>query len=249
MTQRAVPTEEFRFPRRRVIRTVLRGLIRAAFLALTDLHIEGQENVPQEGPVLLAANHFSFLDPVLMIRVTPRHLEFIGSPIAPNAPPAVRWIPKVWGIYPVYRGTGSRYALRAAEAVLAQNGALGIYPEGGSWAAVLRPPRPGAAFIAARSGVAILPMGFSGLTEVFPKLRKGLRATVTARIGRPFGPVKAEGRGRERRVQLDEIGHKIMRHIAELLPQEQRGFYSDDPVIREAAKGTEIYPWEDDPEL
>jgi hypothetical protein len=39
------------------------------------------------------------------------------------------------------------------------------------------------------------------------------------------------------------IGHEIMRHIAELLPPEKRGHYSDDPAIREAAKGTEVYPW------
>jgi hypothetical protein len=54
-----------------------------------------------------------------------------------------------------------------------------------------------------------------------------------------------DGRGRERREQLDEIGHEIMRHIAALLPPEKRGHYSDDPAIREAAKGTEVYPWAD----
>lgn len=42
---------------------------------------------------------------------------------------------------------------------------------------------------------------------------------------------------------MDEIGHEIMRRIAELIPPEQRGHYSDDPAIREAAWGTEIYPW------
>ena len=66
-----------------------------------------------------------------------------------------------------------------------------------------------------------------------------------ARIGKPFGPFAASGRGRERRRQLEEIGHEIMRHIADLIPPERRGFYSDDPAIREAAKGTEIYPWAD----
>jgi hypothetical protein len=44
---------------------------------------------------------------------------------------------------------------------------------------------------------------------------------------------------------LDEIGHTIMRQIAELIPPERHGFYSDDPAIREAARGTEIYPWSD----
>jgi hypothetical protein len=44
---------------------------------------------------------------------------------------------------------------------------------------------------------------------------------------------------------LDEIGHEIMRHIAKLLPPEKRGHYSEDPTIREAAQGTEKYPWAD----
>jgi 1-acyl-sn-glycerol-3-phosphate acyltransferase len=149
----------------------------------------------------------------------------------------------------VLRGTGSRYALRGAEAVLKQGGVLGIFPEAGNWATVLRPARPGAAFLAARTGATLLPMGFDGLTEIFPRLRQGRRAQATVRIGEPFGPFSVSGRGRKRRRQLDEIGHEIMRHIAELIPPEKRGFYSDDPAIREAAKGTEIYPWDDNPEV
>ena len=128
---------------------------------------------------------------------------------------------------------------------MAQRGILGVFPEGGSWAAVLRPPRPGAAFLAARTGARLLPMGFDGLIDIFPRLRRGQRAHATVRIGKPFGPFSAEGRGRERRRQLNEIGHQIMRHIAELIPAERRGHYSDDPAIRAAAKGTEIYPWAD----
>ena len=66
--------------------------------------------------------------------------------------------------------------------------------------------------------------------------------------GKPFGPFQVTGRGRERRDQLDEIGHTIMREIAELLPEELRGSYSDDPALREAAKAFEAYPWDENPE-
>jgi hypothetical protein len=91
-------------------------------------------------------------------------------------------------------------------------------------------------------------MGFDGLTEVFPALRQGRRAQVTLRIGEPFGPFHAEGRGRERRPKLKAIGHEIMEHIADLIPQERRGHYADDPSIRAAAQGTEVYPWDENPE-
>jgi 1-acyl-sn-glycerol-3-phosphate acyltransferase len=231
-----------------LIRSLLRQLSHAAFAVLTDLQIIGQENLPGEGPLLVVANHFSFIDPVAMVRATPWPLEFVGGFQMPNAPASVTWLPKVWGYYPVFRGTGSRYALRAAEAVLAQDGVLGIFPEAGSWATVLRPPRPGAAFLAVRTEARILPMGFDGLPDVFPRLRKGRRARVTIRIGKAFGPFRATGRGRARRQQLDAIGHEIMECIAELIPPERRGHYSEDPAIRAAAQGTEIYPWADAPE-
>jgi 1-acyl-sn-glycerol-3-phosphate acyltransferase len=223
----------------------LRRVAQVLLATLSDFHLVGRENIPEQGPLLVVANHFSYIDPVAMVRTARWPIEFVGGFRTPNAPTWTALIPKLWGFLPVFRGTGSRYALRAAEAVLSQRGVLGIFPEGGSWAQVLRPARPGAAFLAARTGTRILPMGFDGLTEVFPCLRTGRRARATLRVGKPFGPFYAAGRGRERRRQLDEIGHEIMQRIAELLPPGRRGHYSDDPAIRAAAAGTEIYPWAD----
>lgn len=102
-----------------------------------------------------------------------------------------------------------------------------------------------AAFLIYNDGIlmALNFVGLVGLNDVFPALLKGRRAKIQFVIGKPFGPFRVTGRGREKRELLDEIGHEIMRHIAELIPPERRGCYSDDPVIREAARGTEIYPW------
>jgi len=240
--------QKYPYPRRRLIRAVSQRLACAAMAALTNLRIVGQENLPDSGPLLVVANHFSFIDPVAMIRAVPWPIEFVGGFQMPNAPPVVTWLPKVWGYYPVHRGTFSTDALRAAEAVLDQDGVLGIFPEAGNWATVLRPARPGAAFLAVRTGAPILPMGFAHLNEVFPSLRKGKRATVTIRIGKPFGPFRAKGRGRERRPKLEAIGNEIMGRIAQLIPPHKRGHYSDDPAIRAAARGTEVYPWDESPE-
>ena len=240
--------QRFPYPRRRVLRGLLRRVTQVLFAGLMDLEIAGQENLPKNGPLLVVANHFSFIDPVAMVRVAPWPIEFIGGFRMPNAPAWTALIPKIWGYYPIYRGTASRDGLRAAEAVLAQGGVLGIFPEAGNWATVLRPARPGAAFLASRTGAPILPMGFHGLIDVFPRLRNRRRARVALRIGKPFGPFHATGRGRARRQQLEEIGHEIMGRIAELIPPERRGHYSDDPAIRAAAQGTEVYPWDDAPD-
>lgn len=240
--------QKYPYPRRRLVRAVSKQVAAALLAALTDLKIVGRENIPKRGPLLVVANHFSFVDPVAMIRAVPWPIEFIGGFQMPNAPQVVKWLPKVWGYYPVHRGTFSTDALRAAQAVLEQDGILGIFPEAGNWATVLRPARPGAAFLAVRTGVPILPMGFANLNNIFPSLRSGKRAEITIRIGKPFGPFAAVGRGRERRPKLDAIGHEIMERIAQLIPPEKRGHYADDPAIRAAARGTEIYPWDKHPE-
>jgi 1-acyl-sn-glycerol-3-phosphate acyltransferase len=240
---------EIRYPRRRFIRGVIRGVNRALFGLLTHLEITGQENLPDGGPLLVAVNHFALADPAVVLRAVPWPLEVLGGFRLPNAPFWGGWALKLYGYLPVHRGTGARDALRLAEQVLAQKGVVGLAPEGGAWATVLRPPRPGAVFLAVRSGARILPMGIDGTVDIFPSLRRGRRAHVTVRIGRPLGPFQVEGRGQERRRQLDQIGHQVMGEIARLIPPERRGYYSDDPAVRAAALGTEVYPWHDSLEV
>ena len=193
---------EIKYPRRRFIRDVMRGIIYILFDLLSDLEISGREHLPAGGPLLVAANHFSFIDPALVVRVTPWPLEVIGGAQLPYAPFDGTWILKLWGYFPTHRGTCSRTALRSAEAVLAQGGVVGIAPEGGAWATVLRPARPGAAFLATRTGARILPVGIDGATDVFPSLRNGRRAHVTVRIDELFGPFQAGERGQKYRFFL-----------------------------------------------
>jgi len=235
--------DKITYPRRQVSRKLVRYLASAAFTLLSDFKIKGQEHLPHEGPLLVVANHFSFIDPVAVIKIAPWPLEFVGGGDFPHAPNIVKSLPKLWGFYPLRRGTASRDALRAAEIILKQKGVLGIFPEGGNWAEVLRPARPGAAYLASRTGARILPIALYGFNDIFP-VHLGKRPTVHVNIGKPFGPFSASGKGRERRRQLDGIGMKIMQHIADLLPDNFRGFLAEDPETRAAAKGTEIYPWE-----
>jgi 1-acyl-sn-glycerol-3-phosphate acyltransferase len=236
--------EKIVYPRRVLFRRFLKGLAAVAFGMLSDLTVEGKENLPDSGPLLVIGNHFSFIDPVAVLHALPYPIEFVGGAVFPHAPKIVQALPGLWGYYPVFRGTGSRFALRAAEEILKQNGVLGIMPEGGSWAEVLRPARPGAAYLASQTGAKVLPLGIYGLNDIFP-VKLGHRPKATVRIGKPVGPFLATGRGRERRQQLDQIGLELMKSIAALLPDQYRGFLADDPATRAAARGTEVYPWED----
>lgn len=230
------------YPRRQLIRRILKSGIALAFGILADVKINGRENLPKGGPLIVVGNHFHFLDPLMFVHVLPYPAEFIGGAKMPNAPAATHFLQRMFGVIPTARGSVSRDTLYGAESILKQNGVLGIFPEGGSWATVLRPPRPGAAFLAWRTGARILPIGIDGSVGFFKHIGKR-RAPVTLNIGQPFGPLSSASNGRPSREELDEMGHEIMRHIAELIPPEKRGFYSDDPAIRAAALGTEIYPF------
>ena len=130
------------YPRRRLSRAVLRFITGRLIHTLGDLHLSGVEHVPTEGPVILAANHFNFVDPALVLYASPRMVEFIGGANRPNSPLWAQIIPQLWGFIRAYRGGFSRSTFRLSLSVLQQGGVLGIFPEGGSWAALLRPARP-----------------------------------------------------------------------------------------------------------
>jgi 1-acyl-sn-glycerol-3-phosphate acyltransferase len=232
------------YPRKKVIRTILTTGINVALFLLGKIRIVGKENLPQSGPLIVVGNHFSFLDPLALIKLFSWKLEFLGGTRAPNAPKIVDWFRWVWGIIPVFRGSVSRDTFALSESVLKQGGMLAIFPEGGNWATVLRPARPGVAFLAARTGAEILPIGLDGFDTFFSNIRKFQRPVATINIGAPVGPFEIDLKDRANRDQLNRIGHEIMLEIAALIPPEKRGYYSDDEAIREAARGTEVYPWE-----
>ena len=125
----------------------------------------------------------------------------------------------------------------------AQNGIVGIFPEAGSWAPVLKPARPGAALLAVQSGVPILPIGLDGVTQILSRLDRQPKPTVTVKIGKLFGPFTVTAKGKARRQALDDIGDEIMHQIAALIPPEYHGVYSSDPKLREKAEAIAEYPY------
>jgi len=233
---------QIKYPRRHFIRFVLRTLARIAFLLLGKLTIEGQENIPKSGPIILVANHFHFADPVAMLVATNRQVEFVGGFRFPNAPAIVKFIPKLWGYFPVFRGAYSRKGLEAARNVLDQGGVLGIFPEGGAWAQVLRPARPGAAFLSVETQAVIIPVGLDGFTSLF----KLVRPRLSIKIGKPFGPFEVVSKGKQRRVELNRIGTEIMHRIAELVPDSRQGIYSNDLTLKRQAEKVAAFPFEND---
>jgi 1-acyl-sn-glycerol-3-phosphate acyltransferase len=218
--------EKYPWPRRRLIRSLLRLGINVIGGMLTRWEVTGKEHIPETGPLLIVGNHFSFLDTVGPIHATRWPLEFIGDFVMPNAPPLMRVFPNAWETLKIEQGTPNFEALYASEAVLAQEGVLVIFPEGHVHSGPLNTALPGAAFMALRTGAPILPMGtisdndwklFKTITE--EKRRLG----VFTKIGEVFGPLKSENPERPSRAEIRAAGDLIMTRIAALLPEEFRG--------------------------
>ncbi len=226
--------QKYPWPRRRFIRGLLSMGIDLAAAILTRWEIDGLDNIPAQGPLLIVGNHFHFLDTVAPIHTTRWPVEYIGDLVMPNAPPIMRLFPNAWQTLKIEQGTPNIEALQASEAILAQNGVLVIYPEGHVHSGPLRRALPGAAYMALRTGVPILPMGTISDNDwkLFKTIsEKKRRLRISTRIGEVFGPIKTNNPDRPTREEIKEAGHLIMTKIAALLPKAYRGEFDPDLEI------------------
>ena len=229
------------YPRRTISRAVLRQLTGRLIHLLGDLQITGLEHVPASGPVILAANHFDFVDPPLVLYASPRMVEFIGGANRPNSPMWAQMIPQTWGFIRAYRGGFSRSTFRESLGVLAQGGVLGIFPEGGSWASLLRPARPGLAYIAEQSAAQVVPISITGAEDLIGGPKRPVRIAFHPPLAAPVITSK-----RTRRQALDAFGDEVMSVIAQGLPNAQRGKFSSDADARAAALAVSDFPFHSD---
>jgi 1-acyl-sn-glycerol-3-phosphate acyltransferase len=194
--------------------------VRLFLFLFTRFEVRGKANVPRRGAILVSANHLSLMDPPVVGVSLGRTIIFMAKEELFRSRFSGYFISR-FGAFPVHRGRVDREALRQAEGVLARGRALVMFPEGSRGAGHLREGFTGAAMIATRAKVPVLPVGITG-TEAVKGWRWMLRRPkVMVNIGRPFELAVSGGRGR--REELEEHTRTIMRHIADLLPPEYRG--------------------------
>jgi 1-acyl-sn-glycerol-3-phosphate acyltransferase len=186
----------------------------------TRTQIKGRENVPRHGPLLVASNHINMADPPLLAVSLGRVAIFMAKEELFRSRFTAYFV-RSFGSFPVHRGQLDRQAIRDSEQVLARGQALVMFPEGmRSHVGQLRSGFPGAALIASRSGVPILPVGTENVWGKWWWLR---RPRITVNIGDPFHLPPTNGK--VTRAELAEHTKLIMVRIAELLPSEYRGDY------------------------
>lgn len=214
-----------------IMRTLTRGLLLGGLFTLSGL-----ENVPRTGPLLICPNHSSTVDPPLVPAFTPRNdvwsmakSEYFRTRLA---------FLFIWyQSFPVVRHTADRAALKRAMDLLRDGHALLVYPEGTRTpAGVLVKPEPGAGFIAQKAGCAVLPVALTGTREVMPKgakLPRRHQASMT--FGKPFHVATKRADGS--RVSHQDASDSIMVRIAELLPPDMRGEFTDLEAQRRRLEG------------
>jgi 1-acyl-sn-glycerol-3-phosphate acyltransferase len=208
-------------------RRFLQFAVRTVFHILCSVRLVGLENVPKNGPYLLALNHISLFDPPLVLSFWPYPPEALGASDLINRPGQSQLMRAYAGI-PVHRGKYDRKVLETALRVLAAGNALLIAPEGGrSHAIGMRKANPGIAYLVEKTGVPVVPVGAVGTTD--DMLQRALRLErphVEMRVGKPFTLPPIEGVGKERRAARQRNTDTVMLKIAKLLPEEYHGYYA-----------------------
>lgn len=202
----------------RVCRNALVGFCRLYW----RLRVEGREHVP-DGAFVLAPVHRSNIDTPLVAGITTRRLRYMGkdSMWKHRAP---GWLFSALGAFPVKRGTADRAAMRRCLEVLAEGEPLVVFPEGGRRSGpVVGPISEGAAYLAIRAGVPVVPVGIGGSERAMTKgswLLRPVRCTVV--VGPPLHPEPGKEAGRASRRAVRELSDRLHAELQRLLDEARR---------------------------
>ena len=209
---------------RRLFRRFFQLLCRVVVFVCTKMTIRGLENYPPRGPVLVVINHLGDPDVVLTLAALPDIPEVIGK-IELRDIPWLRLLTELLGVIWIHPGQPDRRALSAALEAFRQGRRILIAPEGReAVSGALEVGTEGAAFLALRAGVSVVPVTITG--SEFRLIEKGMkkfrRVPVTMTVGKPF--VLPEFTSRMDALQ--EGTRLIMEALARQLPPEYRGVYA-----------------------
>lgn len=194
------------------------------FRLFTRWRVEGRENVPPKGAVLVVSNHVHTVDPPLVCVSLGRQVIFMAKDELFRSRLQAFCL-RCLGAFPVRRGQLDREAMRRSVGALKEGKPLVMFPEATrNPKARLQRALPGSALIASRHGVPVLPVGISGIEEL-KWLRFWRRPRITVKIG-PLFYLNSAG-ARASKEELAEQTELLMRRIAELLPPEYRGVYGE----------------------
>ena len=205
---------------------IVLGIVRFLCKVLLSWEIKGQENVPLDGSLIVAANHVHFVDGILLMVSFPRWINFMAKQELFRYPflgLVIRWA-KAFAVHRQGSLKDKQGVIEQAREILSKGLVLGMFPEGTrNRDGKLLAAKSGTAVIASRSGVDLLPVGIIGTERL-----KGIswlwkRPHIVINIGQRFKLPPVDGRLTKSQRKL--LTDMIMNQIAALLPPENRGVY------------------------
>lgn len=202
--------------------TISRLLCLAIAKLAFRLHIEGQEFIPRTGPAILAANHVSYIDPIIIGIAIQRPVRFMAKKELFRIP-LLGWLLRQFGTFPINRYGTDLQAFKRATSLLEAGEIIAIFPEGTRGDGVnLRPAKPGIGLIAARTGAPVIPTFHRGTGKVFPRgawLPRPYRITV--KFGAPCRFTQKQAEREQDQVVM--FSQAIMEKIAALKIRSESG--------------------------
>jgi 1-acyl-sn-glycerol-3-phosphate acyltransferase len=193
------------------------SLSKALAKTFFNYRVIGAENMIEEGPCIIAANHCSFLDPPLVGVACKRAIHYLARKSLLEWPILGPIFPEL-NVIPVDRKNADRSALMGAIRVVKNGGAVLIFPEGTrSPDGNLQPAQPGIGMIAAKTGAPIVPVRIFGSYEVYNrKQRRPKIGPVTVRIGRPIKISAVDRKNDKSREDYQTVSEMVVAAIARI---------------------------------
>ena len=217
-----------------MLERIVRFLNRVLVKAVLDIKFHNLETAPREGALIVAANHLGVLDALIVFSVIDQRDYIVMVAEYHQNYPFRRWMANIVNAIFVDRYHADYAALREVMKRLKQGGVLIISPEGTrSKTGGLLPGQPGTAYLAAKTGIPVLPVSIAGSEDrlVAANLKRLRRSPVNVVFGEAIHLASVSREGREEKLQ--EYTDEIMCQIAALLPEDYRGVYTDHPRLRE----------------
>jgi 1-acyl-sn-glycerol-3-phosphate acyltransferase len=228
-------------PGRKLLRRIYHWIGKLVVTLCTRTQITGIEHFPPHGPALIVVNHLGDADVVVGLACFPAPVEALAK-MELYSFPVLGKVMDAYGVIWVHRGQPDRRSLRAALDGLTEGRLVGIAPEGReSLTGALEQGMGGAAFLALKAHVPIVPVTFTGTENalIYGNLKRLRRTRVSLTVGPPFH-LEPDANSR---LALHKATGLIMHKLAEQLPLQYRGNYdflaSQEPIPREEGDFTE----------
>ena len=201
---------------------VVRGLILLVAKLLGRIQVIGAEKIPATGAFVLAPVHRSNVDFALTSVITRRPMRFMGKDSIWKVRALGRFV-SMLGAFPVHRGQADRDALKASSEIVAGGSPLVLFPEGTRMSGpVVQELFDGAAYVAAKAGIPIVPVGIGGSERMMPKGAKLPRpGKLVLIVGDPIAPPARTEGGRVPRSAVGQITEDLHGVLQDLFDEAQ----------------------------